>query len=87
MPVGAPPGSPNPNDPTQQQKNVPVGSLLPKGPPKEPKATPETTAMRQRQTNVLKKRQDLEQHQGSVGAPKDADMGTYGFFPPTMPIA
>jgi hypothetical protein len=41
--------------------------------------------MRKRQSQVLSKRQGMELHKQTNGAPRDVDPG-YGFFPPLIPL-
>lgn len=72
-----------PGNPMEQIANRPAGSLLPPTPPKEPPATPTTQAMRQRQSNVLKRKQNQELQGNLPGAPREADAGS-GFWPPLV---
>lgn len=84
-PLASDPGNPPSNQLNQQTAAQPVGSMLPPTPPKEPKPTNQTSAMRQRQTQVLRARQNRELAGQTSGAPRDVDAGA-GFWPPLSPL-
>lgn len=84
-PLASDPGNPPSNQLNQQTAAQPVGSQIPPTPPKEPKPTNQTSAMRGRQTQVLRARQNRELAGQTSGAPRDVDAGA-GFWPPLSPL-
>lgn len=72
-----------PEDPMGQKP--PVGSTLPKRPPKEPKPPPDASTARAIQDATLKERQRRETQGKPRSGVRDVDAGA-GFWPPLSPL-